>query len=217
MACWYLLKYSHNKNAFWKKAFNGIYKVHSILKVLEFVGNFEEKPNMMRCKKVTHICISKLIIFGSDNGLSPGWREASIWTNAGILLIGPLGTNFSEILIEIYTFWFTKMHLKMWSGKWRPFCLGLNVLKANRSFNLVSDGTFCYPVALKAVRWTSTSIINASHAWVFTDLFQTFWGILLPQCRGWFWRLCIIRYAHNEPSNDFDCCNIIETPRNQVQ
>ena len=38
---------------------------------------------------------------GSDNGLSPGWRQAIIWTNAGILLIGPLGTNFSEILIEI--------------------------------------------------------------------------------------------------------------------
>ena len=28
--------------------------------------------------------------------------QAIIWTNDGILLIGPLGTNFSEILIEIY-------------------------------------------------------------------------------------------------------------------
>ena len=63
-----------------------------------------------------------------DNGLSPERRQAIIWTNAGILLIGPLGTNFSEILIEIYTFSFKKRHLKMSSGKWRPFCLGLNVL-----------------------------------------------------------------------------------------
>ena len=39
-----------------------------------------------------------------DNGLSPGRRGAIIWTNAGILLIGPLGTNFSEILIEIDIF-----------------------------------------------------------------------------------------------------------------
>ena len=31
-------------------------------------------------------------------------RQAIIWNNAGILLIEPLGTNFSEILIEIYTF-----------------------------------------------------------------------------------------------------------------
>ena len=40
-------------------------------------------------------------IMGSDNGLSPGRRQAIIGTNAGILLIGPLRTNFSEIVIEI--------------------------------------------------------------------------------------------------------------------
>ena len=32
-------------------------------------------------------------IIGSDNGLSPGRRLAFIWTNAGILLIGPLGRS----------------------------------------------------------------------------------------------------------------------------
>ena len=77
---------------------------------------------------VTHICVGKLTIIGSDNGLSPGRRQAIIRTNAGILLIGTLGTNFSEILSEIHTFSFKKMHLKMSSGSWRPFCLGLNVL-----------------------------------------------------------------------------------------
>ena len=79
--------------------------------------------------RVTHICIRKLYNHGSDNGLSPGWHQAIIWTNAGILLIGPLGTNFSEILIEIYIFSFTKMHLKLSSGMWRPYCLGLSVFK----------------------------------------------------------------------------------------
>ena len=54
--------------------------------------------------RVTHICVSKLSIIGRDNGLSPGRRQAIIWTNDGILLIGPLGTNFSEILIEIQIF-----------------------------------------------------------------------------------------------------------------
>ena len=78
--------------------------------------------------RVTHICVSKLTIIGSDNGLSPGRHQAIIRTNAGILLIGTLGTNFSEILSEIHTFSFKKMHLKMSSGRWRPFCLGLNVL-----------------------------------------------------------------------------------------
>ena len=78
--------------------------------------------------RVTHICVGKLTIIGSDNGLSPARRQAIIWTSAGILLIGPLRTNFSEILIGIQTFLFTKMHLKMSSAKWRPFCLGHNVL-----------------------------------------------------------------------------------------
>ena len=77
---------------------------------------------------MTHICVSKLTITGSGNGLSPERRQANIWTNAGILLIGTLGTNFSEILSEIHTFEFKKMHLKTSSAKRRPFCLGLNVL-----------------------------------------------------------------------------------------
>ena len=70
---------------------------------------------------VMHICVSKLTIIGSDNGLSPGRRQTIIWTNAGILLIRPLGTNFSEILIGVHTFSFRKMELKMSSAKWRPF------------------------------------------------------------------------------------------------
>ena len=78
--------------------------------------------------RVTHICVSKLTIIGSDNGLSPVWRQAIIWTNDGILLIWTLVTNFSEILSEIHAFSFKKMHFKMSSAKWRPFCLGLNVL-----------------------------------------------------------------------------------------
>ena len=81
--------------------------------------------------RVTHICVSKLTIIGSDNGLSPDRRQAILWTNAGLLLIEPLGTNFSEILIEILTFSFKKMHLKVSSAKRRPFCLGLNVLNGN--------------------------------------------------------------------------------------
>ena len=76
----------------------------------------------------TYICVGNLIIIGSNNGLSPGRRQAIIWTNAGRVLIGPLGTNFSEILIGIQTFSFKKLHLKTSSAKWRLFCLGLNEL-----------------------------------------------------------------------------------------
>ena len=72
-----------------------------------------------------YICISKLTIIGSDNGLSPGQLKAIIWTNAGILLIWTLGMNFSEILSKIHAFTLKKMDLSM---KWRPFCLSLYVL-----------------------------------------------------------------------------------------
>ena len=92
--------------------------------------------------RVMHICVSKLTIIGSDNGLSPDRRQAIIWTNAEILLIGPLWTNFNETSIEIHTFLFKKIHLKLSSGKWRPFCLGFNVL---------TEGyRYCHRVSLSA-------------------------------------------------------------------
>ena len=64
----------------------------------------------------------------SDNGLAASMRQAIVWTNAGLLSIGTLGTNFCEILIEIHAFSFKKMHLKMSSGEYRSSCLGLDVL-----------------------------------------------------------------------------------------
>ena len=73
--------------------------------------------------RVMHICVGKSTNIGSNNGMLPGRRQAIIWTNAGILLIGPLETNFSEILIKIFTFSFKKMYLKMSSGWWQKFCL----------------------------------------------------------------------------------------------
>ena len=78
--------------------------------------------------RVTHLCVDKSTIIGSDNGLSPERRQAITWANVGILLIGLLGTNISEILSGIQTFSFKKMHLRMPSAKWRAFRLGLNVL-----------------------------------------------------------------------------------------
>ena len=95
--------------------------------------------------RVTHICVSNLTIIGSDNGLWPGRRQAFVWTNDGILLIGPLGTNFSELFIIIQTFLFKKKHLKVSSAKSLPFCLGLNELIRIGCTNLCF---FCY-------RWVS--------------------------------------------------------------
>ena len=72
--------------------------------------------------RVTHICIDNLTIIGSDKGLSPARHQTIIWTNAGILLIGPLGTNFSEIVIEIQNFYW---RIYMWKCRLqmsRPQC-----------------------------------------------------------------------------------------------
>ena len=65
--------------------------------------NYTNDEHLTHWGRVTHICVSKLTIIGSDNGLSPGRRQAIIWTNAGILLIRTLGTNFSEILGKIHS------------------------------------------------------------------------------------------------------------------
>ena len=77
---------------------------------------------------MTHIFVSKETTIGSDNGLVPSQHQVIIWTNAGILLTRTLKTNFSEILSEIYIYFFKGIHLKMSSAKWHIFCLGLNVL-----------------------------------------------------------------------------------------
>ena len=82
---------------------------------------------LTNCGRVTHICVSKLNIIDSDNELSPRPWHAIIWTNAGILIIRPVGTKFIEHLVEMHTFSFKKIHLKISPAKWRPFCLGLNV------------------------------------------------------------------------------------------
>ena len=73
--------------------------------------------------RVMHICVSNPTIIGSDNGLLPVRRQTIIWTNDGILFIGPLGT-----WIFYPTFSFRKKYLKISSGKWRSFCFGLSEL-----------------------------------------------------------------------------------------
>ena len=84
---------------------------------------------LIHWSRVSHICVNNRNIIGSDNDWSPGRRPAVISSNAWIFLIWTPTTNFSEILIESHTSSFKKVHFKISSGKWRPFCPGLNVLK----------------------------------------------------------------------------------------
>ena len=112
---------------------------------------------------MTHICVGKLTIIGSDNGLSPGRRQAIIWTNAGLLSIGPLRTYFSENLIKIQQFSLEKIHVKMSSAKWRLSCLGLNVLNDITYYHCTQGAIWCS-------RWISTCVSNIrqiQHHWLF--------------------------------------------------
>ena len=66
-----------------------------LVELIHYLNN-----NLTHWGRVTHICISDLTSIGSGNGLSPGRRQAIIRTNAGILLIRPLGTNFSAFFSQ---------------------------------------------------------------------------------------------------------------------
>ena len=89
-------------------------------------------------------------------GLLPDQHQAIIKTNAGILLIGPLGTNFSETLIKILAFSFKKMHLKASFGKWQSFCLGLSELKHHDAHvTSLQCQVYDWVIGKQTITWTN--------------------------------------------------------------
>ena len=136
---------------------------------------------MTRWGRATHRCVGKLTIIGSDNGLLPIQRQAIIWTNDGILLIGPLGTNFNEILIEILTFLFKNMRLKVSSGKWRPFCLGLNVLIRGHCCCINKSSSICRTLYMKRKQHGNISCTTSALWGASTD--EYLWRE--PTCHQW--------------------------------
>ena len=139
---------------------------------------------------MTHICVGNLTIIGPDNGLLPDRRQAIIWTNAGILLIGPWGTNFSEILIGIQTFSFEKMHLKMSSAKWRPFCIGLNVLTTFKErTNWIA--------VFKSVSLKMEMLCQCFASICFASMHCTYVGLWVASlwCCIQFWETATVKYA----------------------
>ena len=144
-------------------------------------GAFGDPHGLTHWGWVTHIFVSEIMIIGSDNGSSPGRRQAIIWTNAGILLIGPLGINFSEIWIETNAVSFNKMHLKMSSAKWRIFRLGLNVLRVSSLNNGI-------PILIKDL------YVATTQTWIWSYPFtvpQPYWRhahpliVLCGICKMW--------------------------------
>ena len=126
--------------------------------------NFRSCSYLTHWERVTHICVSKLTIIGSDNGLSPGRREVIIWTYDGTLLIGHLETNFSEILIEIHTFLFKNVVRKMVVILSRSQCVKHWWLMAHiyASMNRVFFGsaTRLPSIRRQAITWNDTDLLS---------------------------------------------------------
>ena len=141
-----------------------------------------------------HLCISNQTIIGSHNGLLPSRGQVIIWTNDGILLVPPLGTNLSEILIEIHIFSLKKMLFKWSSGKWQPFCPGLNVLRGISViwlFNLAVKRSIIDVYEIKCrnkhiweVDLQNVILPSRSHAWSYrhnTKYCYLHWGSIHSQ------------------------------------
>ena len=80
-----------------------------------------------------YICVSKLSIIVSDNGLSPGRCQAIIWSSAGILVNWTTGNKLQRNINQNSSiFIHDENAFEMLYGKWRPFCLGLNVLRKTK-------------------------------------------------------------------------------------
>ena len=125
--------------------------------------------------RMTHICVRKLSSLGSD------YQK----TNAVILLIWSLGTKFSEILIEIRIVSLKKMGLNVSSGKWRSFCLGLNVLTTAEVIAIMSNLIPLFYVVA----------ITYSVVWPICEVFWHHWSfVCCVSCCG----VVLLRVTDNE-------------------
>ena len=113
---------------------------------------------------MTHICVNNLTIIGPDNGLSPGRHQAIIWTNAGMLLIGPEKQTSMKFYSEFIHFHSRKSISKCrlekgghfvsasmcFKGNWRGLHPAMNTMVTpawvrqifNKNRNIVTTGWF---------------------------------------------------------------------------
>ena len=118
-----------------------------------------------------------MAIIDPHNGMSPDRRPAIIWTNAKILLIGPLETNSREIVIEIQTLSFKKMRLKISFAKWQPFWVEHQVVLPKifryvNAWELMKGCRLVYCGVFVLVR------LYECHSFLFTGLMRVRAGLL---------------------------------------
>ena len=170
------------------------------------------------------------ISIGSGNGLSPVHRQAITWTNAGLFSVGLMGTNFSEIQIEIQSFSFRKIHLKLRLPKWQPFCPGeMGQFQTGMVWN--ANPTIYLPVgALASAGTVLTTKFDLTFFQDYIDYqrFQTcfYWSDYMIQDDQWDLMKCydissvIISGMYRKISNLrctnsgnlSDCCPVLQLP-----
>ena len=139
--------------------------------------SFNKTRGLTHWGRVTHICVGNLTIIGSDHDLSPGRRQAIIWTHTGISLIGRLGTNFSEIWIKIHIFLLKKMQLKRSTSKYWPFRLGPTVLT---HLTLDKMAAIWQTTFSKAFSWMTSFVFRFKFHW------SSFLRVKLTISQHWF-------------------------------
>ena len=76
------------------------------------------------CLFLTHLPLAPHICVIKRRQTSPVRRQAINWTNTELLSIGHIENKPQSNFDQSINFSFMKMHLKMSSAKWRPFCQG---------------------------------------------------------------------------------------------
>ena len=120
-------------------------------------------PNFRHLSEILiSLMLSDVCINGSSKGLSTSQHKTIIWTNAGVYLIKPLGTDFSEISIEIHTLPFNKMHLKISSAKCQPFFSWPQCVKLLKLF--MKQSTEKWPeITISVGQWQPRVIAKHQH------------------------------------------------------
>ena len=114
---------------------------------------------------MTHFCVTNLTTNGSDHGLLSWTKPLS-----NPMLKYCLGTNFGEIVIQIQTFSFKKMHLKVSSTKWGLFCVCYHFIhKIHYLLYTTHTVSFCFVCFCYTIFMYSRDSITLGHQVCFTD------------------------------------------------
>ena len=94
--------------------------------------SMSQTKTLIHWGQVMHICVSKLRHHWLRQWLLACLAPNHYFDQCWLVVISPSRTYLNEILLDIQSFIFKKMHLKMLCAKWQPSCPGLKMLASIR-------------------------------------------------------------------------------------